>query len=110
MPRVYHLPAYLALSRLVLARRVVVVAPKNLEGARQLLRAGAREILIIGADLPPEEGIQVRPELGTTLPLRDGSVDVVCAIESFGTMPNRRRRELLREPHREGRPDGLFAA
>jgi len=107
---VYHLPAYLALSRLVLARRVVVVAPRSLHGPRELLRAGAREVLVIGADLPPEKGIQVRAEFGSALPLRDGSVDVVCAIESFGSMPNRRRRELLREAHRVARPDGIFAA
>lgn len=108
--RVYHLPAYLALSRLVLARRVVVVQPRTLAGPRALLRAGAREVLVVGADLPPEDGIQVRAEIGTNLPLRDGTVDVVCAIESFGAMPNRRRRELLREAFRVARPDGVFAA
>lgn len=104
----YHLPAYLALARLVLARRVVVLFPTSLVGPRQLVQAGAREVLVVADGLESEEGIVVRP--GTTkLPLRDRSVDVVACIEALGALPNAERRELLTEAHRILRPDGLFA-
>jgi chromosome segregation ATPase len=105
---VQHLPAYVALARLVLARRVVVVMPESLEGPRRLLQAGARELLVIGDDLPSEPGIVSRPG-STRLPLRDRSVDVVCCIEALAQLPGSDRRQLLTEAHRILRPDGLFA-
>lgn len=104
----YHLPAYVALARLVLARRVVVVLPSSLEGPRCLARAGAREVLVVGDGLTSEDGIVVRPG-STQLPLRDRSVDVVCCVEALGGLARRDRRELLTEAHRVLRPDGLLA-
>lgn len=105
----HHLPAYVALARLVLARRVVVVLPGDLSGPRCLAQAGAREILVVHDTLASEPGIVVRPG-STQLPLRDHSVDVVCCIEAYGELPATSRAELLAESRRVLRPDGLFAA
>ncbi|MCA9697355.1 MAG: class I SAM-dependent methyltransferase, partial [Myxococcales bacterium] len=106
----YHLPAYLALERWVLARTVVVIQPSGPEGPRRLLSAGARQVLVIGADFPSEPGMEVRPAGGSRLPLRDGSVDMVVCIEAFGGLRSTDRRELLRDGYRVLRADGLFCA
>nr|WP_255216159.1 methyltransferase domain-containing protein [Pseudenhygromyxa sp. WMMC2535] len=104
------MPAYLALERWVLARTVVVVQPSGPEGPRRLLSAGARQVLVIGADFPSEPGMQVRPATGARLPLRDASVDLVVCVEAFGSLRSTDRRELLREGHRVLRGEGLFCA
>jgi hypothetical protein len=109
-PAVYHLPAYLALERLVLARTVVVVQPSGPEGPRRLLRAGARRVLVIGGDFASEPGMEVRPSSGARLPLRDDSIDLVLCIEAFGGLRSTDRRELLRESHRILRGEGMFCA
>lgn len=108
--RVYHLPAYLALERWVLARRVVVIQPSGPEGPRRMLAAGARQVLVIGADFPSEPGMDVRPSNGSRLPLRDASIDVVVCLEAFGAMRPNDRRELLRDSFRVLRKDGMFCA
>ncbi|WP_146156164.1 methyltransferase domain-containing protein [Enhygromyxa salina] len=104
------MPAYLALERWVHARTVVVVQPSGPEGPRRLLAAGARRVLVIGGDFPPEPDMEVRPASGARLPLRDGSIDVVLCIEAFGGLRSTDRRELLRESHRILRTEGLFCA
>jgi hypothetical protein len=109
-PAVYHLPAYLALERWVLARTVVVVQPSGPEGPRRLLSAGARRVLVIGGDFPSEPGMEVRPSSGPRLPLRDDSIDLVLCIEAFGGLRSTDRRELLRESHRILRSEGMFCA
>ena len=106
----FHLPAYLALERWVLARTVVVIQPSGPEGPRQLLSAGARRVLVIGGDFASEPGMEVRPSSGARLPLRDESVDLVVCIEAFGGLRSTDRRELLRESHRVLRSDGVFCA
>ncbi|MFV8751528.1 methyltransferase domain-containing protein [Nannocystaceae bacterium ST9] len=106
----YHLPAYLALERWVLARTVVVVQPSGPEGPRRLLAAGARQVLVIGGDFGSEPGMEVRPSSGSRLPLRDESVDLVVCIEAFGALRSTDRRELLRESHRVLRAEGILCA
>jgi hypothetical protein len=107
---VFHLPAYLALERWVLARTVVVIQPSGPEGPRRLLSAGARRVLVIGGDFPSEAGMEVRPSSGSRLPLRDESIDVVVCIEAFGGLRSTDRRELLRESHRILRSEGMLCA
>ncbi len=104
---VFHLPAYVAAARFVVGRRVLVYRPVSLDGARHLLEAGAAEVLVIGSGLTSEPGISVR-DAERGLPLRDQSVDVVLAIESFGGLSPRLRRELLTEADRVLRHPGLF--
>ncbi|WP_181234463.1 methyltransferase domain-containing protein [Enhygromyxa salina] len=106
----FHLPAYLALERWVLARTVVVIQPSGPEGPRRLLSAGARRVLVIGGDFPSEAGMEVRPSSGSRLPLRDESIDIVMCIEAFGRLRSTDRRELLRESHRILRDEGMFCA
>ena len=105
----YHLPAYLALERWVLARTVVVIQPSGPEGPRRLLTAGARQVLVIGADFS-EPGMEVRPLNGARLPLRDESVDLVVCIEAFGGLRSTDRRQLLREAYRVLRPEGFMCS
>ncbi len=106
----YHLPAYLALERWVLARTVVVLQPSGPEGPRRLLAAGARQVLVIGGDFASEPGMEVRPSAGSRLPLRDESVDLVVCIEAFGALRSTDRREMLRESHRVLRAEGILCA
>jgi chromosome segregation ATPase len=105
---VYHLPAYLALERWVPGRVVVVVAPEDLEGARLLRDAGAR-VLVIGGDIEPEPGLEVRAG-ALRLPLRPASVDLVVCLERFGHLEARERATLLDDARRCLKTTGAFVA
>ena len=106
---VHHLPAYVALERWAATRRVVVVAPTDPEGARRLLEAGARGVIVVGGSLPPIAGTE-RYEGVPTLPVGDATIDMVVCFESYSTLLSEDRRALQREAYRVLRPGGLFAA
>ena len=77
-----HLPAYVAASRFVKGRRVLVVRPLSAAGPRLLLAAGAREVVACGGDVDPEPGLERVEGSWVDLPVRDQSVDLVLAIEA----------------------------
>ena len=82
-PAVYYLPAYVALERWMLHKRVVVVSPAGPEGPRRLAAAGAARVLVLGGQCPAEAGLDVLPGpvAPEALPLRDASVDAIAWLE-----------------------------
>jgi len=104
---VYHLPAYVAVERWAAGRVVVVAAPHDGAGARRLRDAGAR-VIVVGR--PTEaEGLEVRDGI-PSLPIADGSADVVACIEGYAKLPADVRARLLVEARRVLGPGGLFVA
>lgn len=107
----YHLPAYVALERWLLQKRVAVVLPGGPEGPRRLVAAGAARVLVLGGECPPEPGLEVYggPLELERLPLRDHSVDMVVCLEGFVTLEPEARQVLITEAGRVLRDGGLLA-
>ena len=111
-PEVSYLPAYVALERWLLAKRVAVVSPSGLEGPRRLAAAGAARVLVVAAPLEPSPGVEVwAGPLASPLrlPLRDASVDAVLCIESYAGLGADDRAALAEEARRVLRPTGMLA-
>src|SRR5688572_19903623 len=111
-PEVSYLPAYVALERWLLAKRVAVLSPSGLEGPQRLAAAGAARVLVVGAPLEPSPGVEVwAGPLASPLrlPLRDASVDAVLCIESYAGLSDDDRAALAEEARRVLRPTGMLA-
>ena len=111
-PKVSYLPAYVALERWLLAKRVAVVAPPAAEGSRRLAAAGAGSVLVLGAAFEPSPGVEVWAGPMATplrLPLRDASVDAVLCFEMYETLGAEEQIALAEEASRVLRPDGVLA-
>ncbi len=111
-PEVSYLPAYVALERWLLAKRVAVLSPSAADGPRRLATAGARRVLVLGTGLEPSQGVEVwAGPLATPLrlPLRDASVDAVLCIEGYAGLADEDRTALAEEARRVLRPTGVLA-
>lgn len=104
---VYHLPAYVALSRWVVGRSVLIAAPRDPEGVRCFVAAGAR-VVLVGGDVRVD-GVERRDGV-PELPFDDARFDVVVCLESFSELDARARSRLLAQARRVLKPDGVFAA
>ena len=102
-----HLPAYLAIERWAPGRVVVVVAPRGPEGPLRLREVGAR-VIVVG-ELEPLAGLDVRPGV-PTLPLPDGSAQLVVCFEGWAALESSQRARLVGEARRVLSAEGLFAA
>jgi chromosome segregation ATPase len=102
----YHLPPYVALSRWVDRRRVLVVAPGDEAGVRRLLTAGAR-VTVVGGDVRLD-GVE-RHDGVPRLPVADAVFDLVLCVEVFGGLDDEERAKLIREARRVLVPGGAFA-
>lgn len=110
-PDVYYLPAYVALERWLLAKRVAVVSPAGPEGPRRLAAAGAARVLVLGAGFEPSPRVEVwAGPLATPLqlPLRDASVDALLCIEAHATLGPEGRAALVQEARRVLRAAGVL--
>ncbi len=106
-----YLPAYVALERWWLAKRVAVVSPHEPEGPQRLAAAGAGRVLVLGASQAPSPGVEVwsgRFATPLQLPLRDGSVDALLCIEAYAELSAEDRAALVREARRVLRPTGVL--
>ncbi|MGB1274577.1 MAG: hypothetical protein ACPG77_02415, partial [Nannocystaceae bacterium] len=77
--------AYDLLARWGTGRRIVVVEPVTLEGARLCVQHGARQVFVISNSLSPEPDLDVRAAT-RRLPLRDASVDIVMFVSPSITL------------------------
>lgn len=110
-PDVYYLPAYVALERWLLAKRVAVVSPAGPEGPRRLAAAGAARVLVLAADFEPSPRVEVwggpLPS-PLRLPLRDASIDALLCIEAYAELDAEGRATLMLEALRVLRADGVL--
>ena len=107
-----YLPAYVALERWWLAKRVAVVSPREPEGPQRLAAAGAGRVLVLGAPLVPSPGVEVWAGPFASplrLPLRDGSVDALLCIEAYAALGPEDRAALVSEARRVLRSTGVLA-
>ena len=103
----YHLPAYVALQRWAAGRTVVVVAPQDLDGVKRLKAAGARRVIVVGEDVPPDPDVD-QVAATTDIPL-DGRVELVVCIEGYPQLGAAARRRLADEARRLLSAQGVFA-
>lgn len=109
---VSYSPAYVALERWLLAKRVAVLSPAGPEGPRRLAAAGAGLVLVVGGNCPPGPGVEVwagDPSFPLPLPLRASSVDAVLCIEAYEGLAPERRAALIQDARRVLRPGGVLA-
>lgn len=100
------LPAYVALQPWAVGRRVLVIAPRDLEGPRLLRSAGASLVRVV-------EGVEVRePGLEGTRgwPAPHERFDLAVAIEGYAECSAAERHRWLQHVAVSLRPDGWFAA
>jgi len=108
---VSYLPAYVALERWWLAKRVAVVSPHAPEGPQRLAAAGAGRVLVLGASQAPSPGVEVwsgRFATPFVLPLRDSSVDALLCIEAYADLSPEDQAALVQEARRVLRPTGVL--
>ncbi len=111
-PEVSYLPAYVALERWWLAKRVAIVSPQQPEGPRRLAAAGTGRVLVLGAPMEASPGVEVWAgplPSPLRLPLRDASVDAVLCIEAYAGLTAGDRAALVSEARRVLRPKGVLA-
>jgi SAM-dependent methyltransferase len=109
---VSYSPAYVALERWLLAKRVAVLSPAGPEGPRRLAAAGAGLVLVVGGNCPPAPGVEVwqgDPDFPLPLPLRPASVDAVLCIEAYAGLAPERRAALIQDARRVLRSGGVLA-
>ena len=109
--KVSYLPAYVALERWWLAKRVAVVSPHEPDGPQRLAAAGAGRVLVLGAAQAPSPGVEVWTGPFATplqLPLRDGSVDALLCIEAYAELGPEDRAALVSEARRVLRTTGVL--
>ncbi|MGH1340762.1 MAG: hypothetical protein ACRBN8_04385 [Nannocystales bacterium] len=100
------LPAYVALQPWAVGRRVLVVAPSDLEGARLLRSGGAAHVQVAFGPEVRELGLDSRqgwPEF-------DERFDLVVALDSYAGRHVSERRRWLQHVASVLHPDGWFAA
>lgn len=104
----HALPAYVALERRALGRRVLIVGEADPEGCRRLLAAGARRIFVVGGGVEAGPGIEIHPP-APSLPLRDRSVDLVLLRSSIAEVVAGEVGPRIAEAARVLRAGGLLA-
>lgn len=107
----YYLPAYVALERRLLAKRVAVVSPAGPEGPRRIAAAGAARVLVLQGQFEPSPRVEVWSgplPSPLRLPLRDASVDALLCIEAYAGLGPERRAALVQEARRVLREAGVL--
>lgn len=100
------LPAYVALQPWAVGRRVLVIAPRDLDGPRLLRNAGANYVRVVeGAEVhePGLDGTRGWPEPHERF-------DLVVAIEGYAECSATERHRWLQHAAVSLNPDGWFAA
>ncbi len=101
-----ELPAYVALKPWATGRRVLIVAPRSLEGARRLRDAGAASVRVVAGPAEAADGIvcsQGWPEAHERF-------DLILAVESYAERDAAERRRWLKHAASALSEDGWFAA
>lgn len=100
------LPAYVALQPWAKGRRVLVVAPRDLEGARVLRHGGASYVRVVEGPMVHEPGVD-----GTAgWPEPHERFDLVVAMEAYAERESEVRRRWLQHAASALASDGWFAA
>jgi len=100
------LPAYVALQPWAKGRRVLIVAPRDLEGARVLLNGGAGYVRVVEGPRAHEPGVDAT----AGWPEPHERFDLVVAVEAYAERQADVRRRWLQHAASALMPDGWFAA
>ena len=73
---VLSFPKYVLAAHLAGGKRVLVIAPSGAEGVEKVVKAGAAEVLVVGASHQFPDSVQARADGVPNLPLHDGTVDL----------------------------------
>ncbi len=74
---VLSFPKYVLAAHLAEGKRALVVTPSGVEGVEKIVKAGATEVLVVGATHQFPDSVQARADGVPNLPLHDGTVDLV---------------------------------